>query len=265
MALEYSGYGKSSGEFTKGNISTWANDAKQTIKNIVKKNDIILIGSSMGAWISLLLFKSIKKQIKGFIGIGSAPEFLTRIMWKKFSKKTKSEIIKKGISKIKNGRYEYLITNQLIKDGRKKQNKVLNVKIPMKILVTMVHGQKDEVVPTVYSKKVLKIFKKAKKKMVIIKNGDHSLSNKRPPQVRILSFGTGEGNDFRARNIDLQEQGTEFILDAPTGTHVVTSPMIGRFNVMNLMASLAVIHGMGHCVSDSLRKVGAFEGVDGRM
>ena len=103
LALEYSGYGKSSGEFTKGNISTWANDAKQTIKNIVKKNDIILIGSSMGAWISLLLFKSIKKQIKGFMGIGSAPEFLTRIMWKKFSKKTKSEIIKKGICKIKNG------------------------------------------------------------------------------------------------------------------------------------------------------------------
>ena len=179
LALEYSGYGKSSGEFTKGNISTWANDAKQTIKNIVKKNDIILIGSSMGAWISLLLFKSIKKQIKGFMGIGSAPEFLTRIMWKKFSKKTKSEIIKKGISKIKNGGYEYLITNQLIKDGRKKQNKVLNVKIPMKIPVTMVHGQKDEVVPIKYSREVLKIFSKAKKKLNIIKKGDHSLSSKK--------------------------------------------------------------------------------------
>ena len=179
LALEYSGYGKSSGEFTKGNISTWANDSKLTIKNIVKKNDIILIGSSMGAWISLLLFKSIKKQIKGFMGIGSAPEFLTRIMWKKFSKKTKSEIIKKGISKIKNGGYEYLITNQLIKDGRKKQNKVLNVKIPMKIPVTMVHGQKDEVVPIKYSREVLKIFSKAKKKLNIIKKGDHSLSSKK--------------------------------------------------------------------------------------
>ena len=104
---------------------------------------------------------------------------------------------------------------------------------------------------------------------VAVVNGDcpygQRLISELPPQVRILSFGTGEGNDFRARNIDLQERGTEFILDAPTGTHVVTSPMIGRFNVMNLMASLAVIHGMGHSVSDSLRKVGAFEGVDGRM
>ena len=113
------------------------------------------------------------------MGIGSAPEFLTRIMWKKFSKKTKSEIIKKGIIKIKNGEYEYLITNQLIKDGRKKQNKVLNVKIPMKIPVTMVHGQKDEVVPIKYSREVLKIFSKAKKKLNIIKKGDHSLSSKK--------------------------------------------------------------------------------------
>ena len=73
-----------------------------------------------------------------------------------------------------------------------------------------------------------------------------------------------EGNDFQARNIDLQEKGTEFILDSPTGTHVVTSPMLGRFNVLNLMASLA-IHSLGRSVSDSLRKVSSFEGVDGRM
>ena len=131
----------------------------------------------MGSWISLNLFKYFKKQIKGFIGIGSAPEFLTRLMWSKFTKKMKNEIIKKGICKIKNGKYEYLITHQLIKDGRK--NKVLNKKIKSKIYVTMIHGQKDEVVPTFYSKKILKIFSNAKKKLVIIKNGDHSLSSKK--------------------------------------------------------------------------------------
>jgi len=85
----------------------------------------------------------------------------------------------KQVGKIKNGGYEYLITNQLIKDGRKKQNKVLNVKISMKIPVTMVHGQKDEVVPIKYSREVLKIFSKAKKKLNIIKKGDHSLSSKK--------------------------------------------------------------------------------------
>jgi pimeloyl-ACP methyl ester carboxylesterase len=176
LAIEYSGHGKSSGEFTKGNITTWSNDAKNSIKRIVKKNKFILIGSSMGAWISLNQFKYFENQILGFVGIGSAPEFLERLMWKKFPKKNKNEIITKGLSVIKNGKYEYPITAQLIKDGRK--NKILSKKLRSKIKVTMVHGVKDEVVPVSFSRKVLTVFPNAKKKLVEIKNGDHSLSNK---------------------------------------------------------------------------------------
>ena len=120
LTLEYSGHGKSSGNFIRGNISIWSNDAKIVIKKIVKKNDFIIVGSSMGAWIALNQFKYFKNQIKGFLGIGSAPEFLTRLMWNKFSKKIKKEIITKGIGVIKNGKYEYPISHQLIKDGKKK-------------------------------------------------------------------------------------------------------------------------------------------------
>jgi fermentation-respiration switch protein FrsA (DUF1100 family) len=98
-------------------------------------------------------------------------------MWKKFTKKMKSETIQKGILQLKHGNYEYPITLQLIKDGRK--NKVLNKKIKSKINITMVHGQKDEVVPVSYSRKVLKIFLNAKKKLVIVKDGDHSLSSQK--------------------------------------------------------------------------------------
>ena len=90
-SLEYSGHGKSSGKFTNGNISKWTYETTVLIKNIVKKNNFILIGSSMGAWISLNQFKYFKKQIKGFLGIGSAPEFLEKLMWKKFTKKMKAE------------------------------------------------------------------------------------------------------------------------------------------------------------------------------
>ena len=176
LALEYSGHGKSSGKFTNGNISKWSKDVEVLIKKIVKKNNFILVGSSMGAWLSLNQFKNFKKQIKGFLGIGSAPEFLENLMWKKFTKKMKKETIKKGIINLKHGNYEYPITHQLIKDGRK--NKILNKKIRSQINVTTIHGSKDEVVPQSYSKKVLKIFSKAKKKLVIIKNGDHSLSRK---------------------------------------------------------------------------------------
>ena len=178
LSLEYSGHGKSSGIFTRGNISIWSNDSKKMIKKIVKKNNFILIGSSMGAWIALNQFKYFKSQIKGFVGIGSAPEFLTRLMWNKFPKKSKSELLKTGKILIKNGGYEYPITLQLVKDGEK--NKILHKKIKSKIFITMIHGQKDKVVPVNFSKLILKVFRKAKKKIVIIKNGDHSLSSKNP-------------------------------------------------------------------------------------
>tara|TARA_Y100000816_G_scaffold211676_1_gene157290 strand:- start:307 stop:1050 length:744 start_codon:yes stop_codon:yes gene_type:complete len=177
LALEYSGHGKSSGKFTEGNISKWSKQTNLLIKKIVKKKDFILIGSSMGAWISLNQFKIFKNQIKGFMGIGAAPEFLENLMWKKFTKKMKKEIIQKGIYNLKHGTYEYPITLQLIKDGRK--NRVLDKKFNSKIKVTMVHGEKDEAVPISYSRKILKLFPKAKKKLNIIKNGDHSLSNKK--------------------------------------------------------------------------------------
>ncbi len=177
LGLEYSGHGKSSGKFTNGNISKWTKETQTTIKKIVKKNNFILVGSSMGSWISLNQFKYFQKQIKGFLGIGSAPEFLEKLMWKKFTKKMKKETIKNGICNLKHGDYEYPISYQLIKDGRK--NNILNKKLRSKIYVVMIHGSKDEVVPTIYSRKVLKLFDKAKKKLIIIKNGDHSLSNKK--------------------------------------------------------------------------------------
>ena len=182
LALEYSGHGKSSGKFIDGNISKWSKETSILIRKIVKKNKIILVGSSMGAWISLIQFQYFKTQIKGFLGIGSAPEFLEKLMWNKFSQSKKKEIKKNGIIHLKHGDYEYPITYQLIKDGRK--NKVLHKKIFQNINVTMVHGNKDKSVPVIYSKKVLRIFKNSKKRLIIVKNGDHSLST--PKWLKIL-------------------------------------------------------------------------------
>ena len=161
LALEYSGHGKSSGKFTNGNISKWSKDVEVLIKKVVKKNNFILVGSSMGAWLSLNQFKIFKKQIKGFLGIGSAPEFLENLMWKKFTKKMKNEIVKKGIIKLKNGKYEYPISYQLIKDGRR--NKILHKRINSKINVTMIHGSKDELFLKFTLKKFLKFFIRQKK------------------------------------------------------------------------------------------------------
>ena len=154
LALEYSGHGKSSGKFTNGNITKWTKETAALIKKIVKKN-----------------------QIKSFLGIGSAPEFLENLMWKKFTKNMKKEITTYGAINLKHGKYEYPITLQLIKDGRK--NKVLKRNINQELKVTMIHGEKDKSVPVIYSRKVLKLFKKGIKKLVVVKGGDHSLSSKK--------------------------------------------------------------------------------------
>ena len=177
LKFEYSGHGKSTGKFIQGNISKWTNEAKQLIKSKIKKNkNLIFIGSSMGSWIALNLFSFFKKQIKGFIGIASAPEFLEELMWKKFNKKIKKTIITKKIYHLDHGEFVYPITKQLIFDGRK--NKVLNNKINLKIPIVLFHGTNDEVVPLNFSKKIFKICKKSKKRLIKIKNGDHSLSRK---------------------------------------------------------------------------------------
>ena len=130
----------------------------------------------MGSWIALNLFPYFKKQLKGFIGIASAPEFLEELMWKKFDRKIKKIILTKKIYQLEHGDYTYPITKQLIFDGKK--NKILASKVNLKIPVVLFHGTKDDVVPISFSNKILKICKNSKKKLIKIKNGDHSLSRK---------------------------------------------------------------------------------------
>ena len=175
LKFEYSGHGRSSGKFTSGNISKWTSDAKQLIE-AKTKGKLLFVGSSMGSWIALNLFPIFKKRIYGFMGIASAPEFLENLMWKRFGKKIKKNIIKNKIYNMKAGNHTYPITKQLIFDGRK--NKVLNNKINLKIFITLFHGLKDEVVPISFSKKIFKICKNSKRKLILLKNGNHSLSKK---------------------------------------------------------------------------------------
>jgi len=177
LKFEYSGHGKSGGKFTNGNISKWTNDAKQLIKAKLKNNNnLIFIGSSMGSWIALNLFHFFKRRIKGFIGIASAPDFLENLMWKKFTKKTKKEILNKKIYYLNYGGFVYPLTKQLIFDGRK--NKILKKNINLKIPMVLFHGTKDKVVPISVSKKILKISNNPQAKLIKVKKGDHSLSRK---------------------------------------------------------------------------------------
>ena len=112
LKFEYSGHGKSTGAFIKGNVSKWTNDSKNLIKSKIKKNSkLILIGSSMGSWIALNLFPAFGKKIKGFLGIASAPEFLEELMWRKFSKNVKGEEIDEKAVKV-DGKAKKSMRNQ---------------------------------------------------------------------------------------------------------------------------------------------------------
>ena len=97
-------------------------------------------------------------------------------MWKKFDKKTKETLKKEKIFYLKHGEFTYPLTLQLIKDG--KRNKITNRKIVTNIPVVLFHGLKDDVVAKKYSKKIYNKFKTMNKKLIKIKNGDHSLSRK---------------------------------------------------------------------------------------
>ena len=176
LSLEYSGHGKSYGKFENGTISQWRNNVKFVIRKIIKKEKFLIVGSSLGAWLGLLQFQNFQKQIIGFIGIGSAPEFLDRLIWQKLKNNEKKLFLKKKFYMLKSDGYEYKIKLALLKDGRK--NKVLNKKINSKIPVFLIHGKKDDVVPLKLSKKIFSIFPQAKKKIKIIKGGDHSLSRR---------------------------------------------------------------------------------------
>ena len=115
----------------------------------------------MGGWIALNLFKVFKKNILAFVGIAPAPEFLDRLMWNKFTNKVKKQLIKDKFHKFNHGGYEYNISYNLIRDGRK--NKIFNKKFNNRIFITILHGQNDDVVPVSISRKILKFSQKEKK------------------------------------------------------------------------------------------------------
>ena len=185
LLFEYSGHGKSSGQFIDFSIKNWVEDSRLIIKKIIKKNKIILIGSSMGAWIGTILIKYFHKKIKGFIGIASAPDFTEELIWKNLNIFEKNKIKNGKIYKLKSSHNNfYPITKKFIFDGKK--NLVLNKKIKCNFPVELLHGADDSSVSWLYSIKLIKTLITKKLNLTIINDGDHSLS--RPQDLRKLDL-----------------------------------------------------------------------------
>jgi uncharacterized protein len=175
LLFEYSGHGKSSGKFTDFSIKNWVEDSRVIIKKLIKKNKIILVGSSMGAWIGIMLIKYFYKKIKGFVGIASAPDFTEELIWKKLSIIEKNKIRENKIYKLKNSHNNfYPVTKKFLYDGKKVL--VLNKKIKCNFPVELLHGANDCSVSWFYSIKLIKTLISKKLNLTIIDDGDHSLS-----------------------------------------------------------------------------------------
>jgi len=175
LLFEYSGHGKSSGQFTDFSIKNWIEDSRSIVKNLIKKGKIILIGSSMGAWIGIVLIKYFHQRIKGFIGIAPAPDFTEELIWKKLNIFEKNNMRKNKIYKLKSSHNNfYPITKKFIFDGKKIL--ILNKKIKCNFKVELLHGIRDSSVPWAYSINLTKTLIAKKLKLTIIDDGDHSLS-----------------------------------------------------------------------------------------
>ena len=177
LAFEYSGHGKSSGQLSDYGIGDWIEQSKEIIEKIIKNKKIILVGSSMGAWIAIALISKLKKNIKAFVGIASAPDFTKEIMWKGFSKKVKL-LINSGKIHYMSSSYgsSYPISKKLILDGNK--NLVLKRKIICNFPIRLFHGLKDKVVAVSFS---IQLSKTLLSKDIVVnlqEHGDHSLSHK---------------------------------------------------------------------------------------
>ena len=175
LRFDYSGHGQSSGSINKTCFSDWYQDAEYLI-NKLTKNKQILVGSSMGAWIMLMLAKRIPNKISAIIGLAPAPDFPKLLIWDKMTRDEKRKLIKNRKISIK---YEDGSKNdfsyKLIKDSFK--NLTLSKSIHFNGPVYLYHGMADDAVPYDLSIKIINTFKSTEDiKLLLEKDAKHRLS-----------------------------------------------------------------------------------------
>lgn len=199
VRFDYSGHGESSGDFADGTIGSWLEDSIAVFERFCTGPQI-LIGSSMGGWMALLLAREIKKRqeeqqekqqakasLAGLVLIAPAPDFTEELMWKTFSPKVKKEIETRGFwlrpSEYGDGS-PYPITRKLIEEGR--NHLVLGSAIDLGCPVRILQGAQDADVPWQHAFALTHRLPADDVVLTMIQDGDHRLS--RPQDIaRILA------------------------------------------------------------------------------
>ena len=179
LRFDYSGHGQSSGDLGKGTISSWLGEAKFFFEKFKSKKNII-IGSSMGGWIALLIaLKNI--DVNGLIGIASAPDF-TKNEWDRLSETEKEEFKSNGSILFPDDDYgDYEVFYEFVKDGF--QHEILNDEIKITCPVRLLHGKLDKVIAYNVSEKIIEQLSTSDKSLMIIEDGDHNLSRQEDLEI----------------------------------------------------------------------------------
>ncbi len=183
LCFDFQGHGRSSGEFTNFGIGDWYNDL-DNITEYLKIKNFILVGSSMGGWVAIIYALMQPKKVTKLIGIAPAPDFTTKLIWKKFSIRQRNKIKNNKIVKQKvSSNFFYYYSPALF--NRSKKYLLNKIKGDFLGETIFLHGGQDKAVPCGYNDK-FNFSKKFKNfKNIFIKHADHSLSDKE--SLRTLS------------------------------------------------------------------------------
>jgi len=181
--LDYRGHGRSGGAFAAAGISDWTGDAAAVIE-AVTSGPQVLVGSSMGGWVMLLLARRWPERVAGLVGVAPAPDFVLR-MEEGLSDRQRAELASQGFT-TRPTEYSddpYVISARLIEDG--KQNLVLvGEEHPFAGPVRILHGLEDDAVPWQLSLELAEKLTSADVRITYVKGGHHRLSE--PGQLAML-------------------------------------------------------------------------------
>jgi len=181
LRFDYSGHGASGGRFVDGTIGRWAEDAACVLDRLTEGPQI-LVGSSMGGWIALLLALRRPERVKALVGIAAAPDFTARIS-EELPSEGRAAIQRDGVWHRPSAYGDpYPITRALLEEGR--NHLLLQGPVPLSIPIRLLHGQQDPDVPWELSLRIAKAITGPDVQVVLVKDGDHRLS--RPQDLALL-------------------------------------------------------------------------------
>mgnify|MGYP006177941977 CR=1 FL=1 len=166
------GNGKSEGKFENFTISDWKEDLINIIDTLTKGPQI-LIGSSMGGWLMILIAKARPKKIAGLIGLAAATDF-SNDFYNNLSKKNKNEIRRNKITKISSPGFSYLLKSKFFTEAKK--NNILTKPFKYKKPFILIHGLKDDIVNHDMPKKIMNNTTGDNVQIIYLKSSDHRLS-----------------------------------------------------------------------------------------